>query len=97
MLTNQSKPLNTAYYTSKLGGDVAAIRGMVKHLVEREEAGEPLIDWDFLNAHTEGYDAYLEVVKSASWQSILQQSGLSRDEIELAATIYARSERTICT
>lgn len=97
MLTNQSKPLNTAYFTPKLGGDMAAIRGMAKHILEREEAGEQIIDWDFLTTHANGYDEYLDAVRATPWSKIIEQSGLSRAEIEAAASVYARSERTICT
>ncbi|MEC8082376.1 MAG: molybdopterin-dependent oxidoreductase, partial [Pseudomonadota bacterium] len=97
MLTNSSKPLNTAYFTPKLGGDMAVIRGMAKHLLEREDAGESLLDWAFLNEHTQGYEAYLERVRETPWSKILEQSGLSRDDIEYAANQYANAERTICT
>ncbi|TDR15230.1 FdhF/YdeP family oxidoreductase [Marinomonas communis] len=97
MLTNSSKPLNTAYFTPKLGGDMAVIRGMAKHLLEREDAGESLLDWAFLKEHTQGYEAYLERVRETPWSKILEQSGLSRDDIEYAANQYANAERTICT
>lgn len=97
MLTNGSKPLNTAYFCPKIGGDMAAVRGMVKCLVEREDKGESLIDWDFIHTHTTGIDEYLEKVRQTSWDAIIEQSGLTKAEITQAANVYCESERVICT
>ena len=97
MMTNSSKPVNTGYFTPKIGGDMAAIRGMAKHLVEREDAGEKVIDWSFLKEHTQGIDDYLSAVRTTSWEKIIEQSGLGRDEIEHAANIYINANSVICT
>lgn len=101
MLTNSSRPLSTAYFTPKLGGDMAAVRGMVKVLLELEaeaqSRGEAVFDHAFLSAHTQGLDEWLAQVEATSWESILDQSGLTREEINSAAHAYAEAERVICT
>ncbi|MFR0689334.1 FdhF/YdeP family oxidoreductase [Enterobacterales bacterium AE_CKDN230030158-1A_HGKHYDSX7] len=100
MLTNGSEPLNTAFFRPALGGDMAAVRGMAKFLLqwerEAQAKGEPAVfDHDFIAEHTQGVDAYLAAVDDTSWDHIVQQSGLSLEEIEQAAIMYRRAERVI--
>lgn len=58
--------------------------------------GEPAIfDHEFIKAHTTGMDAYLAEVDATSWDKIVEQSGLSKAEIEQAATLYRQAERVI--
>lgn len=100
MLTNGSEPTNTAYFRPALGGDMAVMRGIAKWLLawerEAQENNQPAVfDHDFLQQHTEGLDEYLAQVDATSWDHIEQQSGLSKDEIRLAATMYRRAERVI--
>ncbi len=101
MLTNGSKPTNTDYFCPKIGGDMAAVRGMVKVLIEMEEKaqqeGKAIFDHDFINQHTQGLDAYLQQVNQTSWADIIEQSGLTKEEITHSANIYATSERVIVT
>ncbi|MDX1755512.1 MAG: FdhF/YdeP family oxidoreductase [Marinobacter sp.] len=100
MMSNRSQPTNTAYFRPALGGDMAVMRGIAKFLLtwEREarQAGlRPVFDHEFIEAHTSGLDAYLEVVDATSWDDIVAQSGLGLDELELAARMYRRAERVI--
>ncbi len=101
MLTNGSSALNTAYFCPRIGGDLAAARGMAKALLEWEEsggrAGLAVLDWAFIHAHTEGIEAYLDVVRATSWSHIEAQSGLTRAALTEAAGVYADSGRTIFT
>ncbi|MYM64958.1 FdhF/YdeP family oxidoreductase [Pseudomaricurvus sp. HS19] len=93
MLTNSATTMNSLYLTPKLGGDMAAIRGMSKLLLE---SGETL-DEEFLNAHTSGSETWLQQVRDSSWQQIEEQSGLSRDELAAAARIFAGAGKVIAT
>ncbi len=100
MLTNGSEPTNTAYFRPALGGDMAVMRGIAKWLLawerEAQKNNQPAVfDHDFLQQHTEGLDSYLAQVDATSWDHIEQQSGLSKEEIRLAATMYRRAERVI--
>ncbi|MBR7889171.1 FdhF/YdeP family oxidoreductase [Marinomonas sp. A79] len=101
MLTNGSKPTNTGYYCPKIGGDMAVVRGMVKVLIDLEEKaqqqGKAIFDHDFIEQHTQGLDDYLEEVKNTPWDAIIEQSGLSIDDIVHAATVYAKADSAIIT
>ncbi len=102
VVTSKAGTISSTYYQPKLGGDMAAIRGMVKALTEthrqRIAAGEKgLFDEAFISANTEGVDAYLAAVDATEWSLIEHQSGLSETQLREAADIYQRAERVICT
>ncbi|MDV2857676.1 FdhF/YdeP family oxidoreductase [Oceanimonas sp. CAM02] len=102
MLTTKDSTISSLYLCPRLGGDMALVRGMVKLLLEwdaeatrRNEPG--LLDRDFIAEHTQGLEDYIAIVAATPWQQIEQQSGLSRNEIEQAAKVYASAGRVICT
>jgi len=100
MLSNGSEPTHTAYFRPALGGDMAAIRGMAKFLLqwEREalaEGGKAVFDRAFIREHCDGIEDYLAQVDATTWEHIVEQSGLSLTDIELAARLYAKAERVI--
>ncbi|MFM2484184.1 FdhF/YdeP family oxidoreductase [Celerinatantimonas yamalensis] len=101
MLTYHSNPTTSDYFTPKLGGDMAAVRGMVKILAERDEIaqqhGESIFDREFIAAQTQGMEEYLAIVAQTSWEQIVEQSGLSREQLEQAANIYQHAKRVIVT
>ncbi|KIP98364.1 MULTISPECIES: FdhF/YdeP family oxidoreductase [Pseudomonas] len=100
MLTNGSEPLNTAFFRPALGGDMAALRGIAKFLLqwEREavaKGDKPVFDHAFIAEHTDGVDAYLAVLDETSWESLVEQSGLTLEDIEQAALMYRRADKVI--
>ncbi|MGI9275404.1 MAG: FdhF/YdeP family oxidoreductase [Endozoicomonas sp.] len=102
MLANGSTTISGLYLTPKLGGDMAAVRGMVKVLLAADRNAqinnsEPVLDQQFLSEHCHGLDDYLAVVDDTDWSVITAQSGLSRQEIEQAAGVYMKASSVICT
>ncbi|MDU4093479.1 MAG: FdhF/YdeP family oxidoreductase [Pantoea sp.] len=102
VVTSKAGTISSTYYQPNLGGDMAAVRGMVKALAEthraRIAAGEKgLFDEAFINAATKGVEDYLAAVDATSWQQIEQQSGLSEQQLREAAAIYQSADRVICT
>jgi molybdopterin-dependent oxidoreductase alpha subunit len=102
MLTGGSKPIASEYYQVRLGGDMAAVRGMAKAVFAADaialaEGRPSVLDHGFLKQHTSGFAAYRAVVEATSWGEIEHQSGLTRVELEQLAKIYIESDRTICT
>lgn len=100
MLTNGDAPTNTAYFRPALGGDMAVMRGIAKCMLEWEREAQRLgrpgvFDRNFIDTHTKGIDEYLNELDHTDWQDIVQQAGLSKDEICMAASMYCRSERVI--
>ncbi|MGK3125378.1 FdhF/YdeP family oxidoreductase [Candidatus Pantoea formicae] len=102
VVTSMAGTISSTYYQPNLGGDMAAVRGMVKTLLEvqreRLAAGEPgIFDQAFIDANTQGIESYLEAVDNTRWDDIVRQSGLSEAQIREAAAIYQSSERVIIT
>ncbi|MGY3929298.1 oxidoreductase alpha (molybdopterin) subunit [Aeromonas encheleia] len=92
LLTQAATRISHQYLTPKLGGDMAAVRGMAKYILE-EEGGR--IDLAFIEQHTAHFDQYLEQVRATDWAQIEAQSGLGRDAISQAARIFAQSDSVI--
>ena len=100
MLTNGDKPTNTAFFRPALGGDMAMMRGMAKFLLQWEREAQAsnapsVFDHDFLNAHTMSVLEYLAAVDATAWEQITEQSGLTLDDIELAARMYVKADKVI--
>lgn len=92
MLSNSATTMHSYYFTPLLGGDMAAIRGIAKAILEQHPG---VLDQAFLDEHALGLDDYLDRVRETSWEQIRQQSGLSFEEISLAAEVYANSDKAI--
>ncbi|RRW78965.1 CbbBc protein [Pantoea dispersa] len=102
VVTSMAGNISSAYYQPNLGGDMAAVRGMVKALLEEQRkrlaAGEKgIFDQAFIDANTQGVEQYLAAVDDTRWEQIVQQSGLSEAQIREAAAIYQSAERVIIT
>ena len=100
MLTGSSTAISTQYHQLKAGGDIAAIMGMCKSLIEKDDKGRrsdglSVLDHNFINEHVHGFDDFAANARNCSWEDLERQSGLSRIAIEAAAAIYARAERVI--
>ena len=102
MLRGASRPIASHYLQPRSGGDMAAFRGVAKIVFARDAeaiaAGRPsLLDHAFLQHHTAGLDAYRAAVAATSWDAILDQSGLTMDEITAMADVYLGAQRVIAT
>ncbi|CAN5298426.1 FdhF/YdeP family oxidoreductase [soil metagenome] len=95
MATLGSTEISTHYYQLSVGGDFSAVKGMMKHLLEREDAGERLIDFRFIAEHTTGFDALADDLQRESWAVLVEESGLSEAQIRAAGDVYCAAERTI--
>ena len=96
-LLGHGQALADLYLPVRVNGDVAAVKGILKELFERERAQRLSgIDHEFIQAYTEGFEALRVDVEAASWDEIIEESGLSRAEINAAAEMYANSKKTIC-
>ncbi|MDB5895132.1 MAG: formate dehydrogenase, partial [Rhodoferax sp.] len=100
MLTPAQTKMSTLYLQLKNGGDLAAITGMCKSLLDAEDAaqaaGAPgVLDVDFIAEHTDGFDGFAKAVKATSWEDIERESGLVRSDLEAAATVFGTARSVI--
>ncbi len=90
MVTGGETEISSHYYQVKAGGDIAAILGLCKHVLERDA-----IDREFIAEQTHGFDAFAAKVRATGWEEIERESGLSRVDLEKAAEVYLGAERAI--
>jgi molybdopterin-dependent oxidoreductase alpha subunit len=100
MVSLSSTELASTYYKVRVGGDAAMLKGVMKVLLAmHEEAlgqGQPgVLDDAFITDHTAGFEQLKADLDNTEWQSILAVSGMTREQIEHVAQLYARAERTI--
>lgn len=80
----------------RINGDVALLQGISKAVLEQEERSRgEVFDHEFISTYTTGFDEFAAAIKNALWDGIVEQSGISRTQIEEAARIFVESERTI--
>ncbi|WP_343245723.1 molybdopterin-dependent oxidoreductase, partial [Streptomyces sp. SID4985] len=97
MATFHATPTSNLNIQPRSAGDMALMRGIAKATLERAESDEHAIDRQFLERHTEGFEAYRRVVEATSWDEIVHQSGVAKEDILKAAAIYREADRSIIT
>ncbi|WP_027816116.1 FdhF/YdeP family oxidoreductase [Paraburkholderia bannensis] len=102
MITFGSTKIASTFIQPKLGGDFALIKGVAKRLIELDDEAlengtERVIDLDFIQQHTLGFNAFAEDLRNESWPLLEAESGVAREDIEGLARIYANGKRVIAT
>jgi molybdopterin-dependent oxidoreductase alpha subunit len=81
----------------RVNGDVAAVKGMLKYIFEEDKAGRISgIDYDFIQKYTERFDTLRSSIEVEPWENLVEQSGLSLEQIRAAGAMCALSRATIC-
>ncbi|HYH63204.1 MAG TPA: FdhF/YdeP family oxidoreductase [Urbifossiella sp.] len=95
-LLNRGTSLSSHYYQVLVGGDLAALTGVCKHLLDAE-AADPgkVLDRAFIAEHTDGFEAFAAQVNAADWPTIERESGLTRDQLREAADVYRQAKKVI--
>ena len=96
MIFGRSTPISSHYYQLRVGGDLAAVRAMAKHILEKAASDPAVLDGDFLSRHTHGFEDYRRLVLETSWDRLLDQCGLTRAQIAEAAGVYLGAKSVIC-
>ncbi len=100
MLSLIGTQISSQYHQVRIGGDMAAIKGIMKAVIEADDAaqiaGRPrIIDVEFIRTHTHGFEALADSIRRTSWDDIVLHSGLSRDAIAQVAAVYMRAKAVI--
>jgi molybdopterin-dependent oxidoreductase alpha subunit len=66
------------------GGDLALFQMLNRRLLEAEAAaGGGVLDRDYIEGHTTGFEVFAEHAQTITWEQALEATGLSRGEIEI--------------
>ena len=78
------------YIQPNIGGDLAFLSGVSKRIVEL--GGH---DVQFLKNHCSGSDELLSHLESLSWNEIVEQSGVSAEDIDAVANEYMKAKQVV--
>jgi molybdopterin-dependent oxidoreductase alpha subunit len=81
-LLGKGTPLADDYLAIRLAGDHALFLGVGRLLLEAEDRRPgTVLDHDFIQRYTDGFEAYAAHVRQVSWEAIEAGSGLERGQI----------------
>jgi molybdopterin-dependent oxidoreductase alpha subunit len=78
------------YLQPNAGSDLWLLMGLAKGVLEQESE-----DSDFIQRHTEGFEAYRQQLATLDWQDICTRTGVARDDIKRICRLYSHSRRTV--
>ncbi|HLK98868.1 MAG TPA: FdhF/YdeP family oxidoreductase, partial [Hymenobacter sp.] len=95
-LLGDGTQITDIYLQVRVDGDMALLRGLIKHLLAAEELNPgQVIDHEFIAKYTTGYESMVENIRNTSWEDIEQLSGISREELLEAANLLAGKKKII--
>jgi molybdopterin-dependent oxidoreductase alpha subunit len=92
----------STFIQPKIGGDFALIKGVAKRVLELddlavEQNAERVLDVAFIEEHTANFEAFAGDLRGQSWEALVEESGVPREDIENLARIYVNGKRVIST
>ncbi|MCG8448275.1 MAG: FdhF/YdeP family oxidoreductase [Pirellulales bacterium] len=78
------------YVQPHIGGDLALLTGIAKQVVEEGDHDET-----FLHSFCNGWTQLAAELATVTWDEIVEKSGVSREQINTIARLYARSKNTV--
>src|SRR5271168_665241 len=76
MVTLSSTPIASTYHQVKVGGDAAALKGVMKAIMDAAETNGDALDHDFIAEHTNGFAEFAADLRRTEWADIEQACGL---------------------
>lgn len=100
MATLGATAIASDYLQLKVGGDAAALKGVMKGVLaldaaDRANGGPGMLDRAFIAEHTHGLDALVGDLDATSWEQIEQASGLTRAALAHVAHLYCQARSVI--
>lgn len=92
--------ISSQYYQVKSGGDIAAIIGMCKAVIEADDIAkasgqERKIDVGFIEEHTHGFEEFAAFCRARKWADLETISAISEADIREAADTYMGASAVI--
>lgn len=95
-LLGKGTPIADLYLQVRINGDMAVLRGIMKHLIADDERHPgSIIDHAFVAHYTAGYDAFIANIRQTSWADIEAMSGLTRTQLREAADLIGPKKKFI--
>jgi len=78
------------FFQVSVGGDIAFLHGVLKHLIEHDG-----LDRDFIASRTTGFDELESLLARTSWETLEGSAGLARTDMRRFADQYARAKSAV--
>ena len=83
-----------------VGGDVAALKGVMKLVLEAHDTAikngqAPVLDLAFIAEHTHGFAEFAEELHRTGWDDILRACRLPYDQLQRVADVYVKARKVI--
>jgi molybdopterin-dependent oxidoreductase alpha subunit len=96
VVTHRSTPLADLFLPVRINGDVAILQGIMKEMVAAEDLKPGTVfDHDFIRRHTAGFESYIQHLREADWNVIVEESGIPRERIAEAARMVMSTDRLV--
>ncbi len=83
------------YCQIRLGGDLAFFQAVGALLIDADDAGEDVLDHEFIAQYTSGFDEYRRHVAEIDWDDVHAATGLERAQIERVAQMVATAKSVV--
>ena len=95
-LLGDGTQITDVFLQVRVDGDMALLRGIMKHLFEAEDLNPgQVVDRSFIAEFTEGFESFEQNIRNTSWEEIEEISGISRAQLLEAANIIAHKQKII--
>ncbi|MGY2134696.1 FdhF/YdeP family oxidoreductase [Hymenobacter sp. HD11105] len=95
-LMGDGTQITDVYLQVRVDGDMALLRGIMKHLFEAEDRNPgQVVDRAFVAEYTTGFESFEQNIRNTSWEDIEEISGVSRAELLEAANLIANKQKII--
>ncbi len=89
-IIGQGTALSDLFLQVRINGDVALLKGIMKGLLAADS-----VHHEFVYAKTSGFIQFTEALNKISWDEIVENCGVSQNEIQQAVNILCKSKATI--
>ncbi len=95
-LMGDGTTITDLYLQVRVDGDMALLRGIMKHLFEAEDRNPgQVVDRAFIKEFTTGFESFEQNIRNTKWEDIEELSGISRALLLEAANILATKQKII--
>lgn len=87
--------LTDEFFSVHTGGDLAFFNGVLKELIERDDAKRGVLCHEFIEKHTIGFQDVAASLRALDWSTLEAQSGSSRAQISHFADLCADAKNAV--
>ena len=95
MATFHTTQIGTMNVQVRIGGDMALLRGVAKAVLETAAQDPTVLDQEFIERYTHGFDEYRTLCEATPWADLVRDSGVDEPAIRALADGYTKAGRVI--